>query len=108
MSESQQEQPDRPPAPEEAAEQPLLNMAALHGGARAAIEAVLMVIDEPIEESELAAALDLPVAEVTSIMETLASEYAESQRGFMLRRLGGRWRIYSRPEYAPVVEKFLM
>ncbi len=108
MSESQQEQPTRPPAPEEDAEQPLLNLAELPGGARAAIEAVLMVIDEPIEETELATALDLPVAEVTSIVEALASEYAESQRGFMLRRLGGRWRVYSRPEYAPVVEKFLM
>src|SRR5699024_7278826 len=86
MSESQQEQADRSQAAQEEAEHPLLDLAALPGGARGAIEAVLMVIDEPIEETELAAALDLPVAEVTTIVETLASEYAESQRGFMLRR----------------------
>lgn len=78
------------------------------GGARSAIEAVLMVIDEPVEETVLASALELPVEDVTSVLEDLAAEYADSDRGFMLRRLGGRWRIYSKPAYAPVVEKFLM
>lgn len=78
------------------------------GGARSAIEAVLMVIDEPVEDTVLASALELPVDRVTEILEDLAGEYADSDRGFMLRRLGGRWRIYSKPAYAPVVEKFLM
>lgn len=78
------------------------------GGARSAIEAVLMVIDEPVEESLLASALELPVEDVTAVLEDLSQEYADSHRGFMLRRLGGRWRIYSKPAYAPVVEKFLM
>lgn len=78
------------------------------GGARSAIEAVLMVIDEPVEDTVLASALELPVDDVTAILEDIAAEYADSDRGFMLRRLGGRWRIYSKPAYAPVVEKFLM
>lgn len=78
------------------------------GGARSAIEAVLMVIDEPVEDAVLASALELPVEDVTAILEDLATEYAEGERGFMLRRLGGRWRIYTKPAYAPVVEKFLM
>lgn len=78
------------------------------GGARSAIEAVLMVIDEPAEETILASALELPLEDVTAILEDLAAEYADSNRGFMLRKLGGRWRIYTKPAYAPVVEKFLM
>ena len=78
------------------------------GGARSAVEAVLMVIDEPVTEEQLASALELPVEDVGSVLDELAQEYAEGQRGFMLRRLGGGWRIYSRPEYAPVVEKFLL
>ena len=90
------------------AEQVAFDINDFPGGARSAIEAVLMVIDEPVDETELASALELPVDDVTALLEDLAGEYAESDRGFMLRRLGGRWRIYTKPAYAPVVEKFLM
>ena len=31
-----------------------------------------------------------------------------SSRGFTVRQVGGGWRIYSRHEYAPVVEKFVL
>lgn len=90
------------------AEQVALDINDFPGGARAAIEAVLMVIDEPVTEEALASALELPVEDVGAVLDELAQEYAEQTRGFMLRRLGGGWRMYSRPEYAPVVERFLL
>ena len=78
------------------------------GGAQAAIEAVLMVIDEPVTEMSLASALELPVEDVVAHLHALATEYDESNRGFTVRSIAGGWRVYSRPEYAPVVEKFLL
>jgi segregation and condensation protein B len=78
------------------------------GGARGAIEAVLMVIDEPATEIALASALELPVEDVMGHLEALAEDYTASNRGFTLRSVAGGWRVYSRPEYAPVVEKFLL
>nr|WP_238348653.1 SMC-Scp complex subunit ScpB [Ornithinimicrobium pratense] len=90
------------------AQQGALDATNLPGGARAAIEAVLMVVDEPVTEETLASALELPLEHVGAVLDELAQEYADQQRGFMLRRLGGGWRIYSRPEYAPVVEQFLL
>jgi len=78
------------------------------GGVRSAIEAVLMVVDEPVSEVTLASALELPVEDVLDQLAALEKDYTESQRGFTLRSLGGGWRIYSRSEYAPVVEKFLL
>jgi len=78
------------------------------GGARAAIEAVLMVIDEPVTEMSLASALELPVEDVLAHLHALASEYDESNRGFAIKAIAGGWRVYSRPEYAPVVERFLL
>jgi segregation and condensation protein B len=77
-------------------------------GARGAIEAVLMVIDEPVTEVALASALELPVEDVVGHLEALAEDYTEGNRGFTLRSVAGGWRIYSRSEYAPVVEKFLL
>jgi segregation and condensation protein B len=78
------------------------------GGARGAIEAVLMVIDEPVTEISLASALELPVEDVLRYLHALAAEYDESNRGFAIRGVAGGWRVYSRSEYAPVVEKFLL
>jgi segregation and condensation protein B len=78
------------------------------GGARSALEAVLMVVDEPVAEVALASALELPVEDVRTHLEALESEYAESQRGFTLRNVAGGWRMYSRAEFAPVVEKFIL
>jgi segregation and condensation protein B len=110
--------PDGPDAPDEdgipgppgsaEAHQVALDLDQLPGGARSAVEAVLMVIDEPVTEESLAQALELPVEDVGALLDDLAQEYADSARGFVLRRLGGGWRIYTRAEYAPVVERFLL
>jgi segregation and condensation protein B len=78
------------------------------GGTRAAIEAVLMVIDEPVTEMALATALEIPVKDVVGHLHALSAEYDDSKRGFALRAIAGGWRIYSRSEHAPVVEKFLL
>ena len=78
------------------------------GGARGAIEAVLMVIDEPVTEMSLASALELPVDDVIEHLHALAADYDEGNRGFTMTSIAGGWRVYSRPDYAPVVEKFLI
>jgi len=78
------------------------------GGARGAIEAVLMVIDEPVTEMSLASALELPVDDVLDHLHALATDYDAGNRGFTLRAIAGGWRVYSRSEYAPVVERFLL
>ncbi|WP_311198006.1 SMC-Scp complex subunit ScpB [Ornithinimicrobium sp. INDO-MA30-4] len=67
-----------------------------------------MVIDEPAQESALAAALDVAPDEVAQLLQDLSASYEQQERGFMLRRFAGGWRIYSRPEYASAVEKFLL
>ncbi len=78
------------------------------GGARGAIEAVLMVVDEPVTEIALASALELPVEDVVAHLHALAADYDEGNRGFTVRSVAGGWRVYSRSDYAPVVEKFLL
>ncbi len=93
---------------EGADEQIAFDLGAFPGGARSAIEAVLMVVDEPVTELSLASALELPVEDVVRHLNDLEAEYAADQRGFTLRNLAGGWRVYSRPEFAPVVERFVL
>lgn len=78
------------------------------GGLRGAVEAVLMVLDQPVPTLALASALERPVEDVEETLAELEREYAAAHRGFTIRNVGGGWRIYSRSEYAPVVEKFLL
>jgi segregation and condensation protein B len=87
---------------------PSIDVDALPGGARGALEALLMVVDEPVDEVALATALAVPVDRVRLLVAELVAEYDAADRGFELRSVAGGWRIYSRAEYAPVVERFVL
>ena len=73
-----------------------------------ALEAVLMVADQPLDHLSLAQAVGAPPAEVKEALRSLAVEYTEQGRGFDLRNVGGGWRFYSREDYAPIVERFVI
>lgn len=83
---------------------------------RAALEAVLMVVDEPVAEEALAAVVGLPTTEVRGLLHELAREYdgytgksgTVPVRGFELRQLAGGWRVYSRAAYADIVSQFVV
>jgi segregation and condensation protein B len=75
---------------------------------RPALEAVLMVADQPLDSLTLAAAVGHPPEEVAGALAALAEEYAAQDRGFELRSVAGGWRYYTREEYAAVVERFVM
>ncbi|WP_374929414.1 SMC-Scp complex subunit ScpB [Kytococcus sedentarius] len=74
----------------------------------AALEAVLMVVDEPVTPQELAEGLGAPVDAVESCLANLSATYTAQGRGFDLRSVAGAWRMYSRPEHADAVERFLI
>jgi segregation and condensation protein B len=75
---------------------------------RPALEAILMVADQPLDGMVLASAAGYPVEEVETALRELAAEYTEQGRGFDLRNVGGGWRFYTREEYAAVVEGFVL
>ena len=77
---------------------------------RGPLEAVLMVVDEPVPAAELAAALEVPVAAVEEALAALRDEYADpdAPRGFELREVDGGWRMYSSRLYADVVGRFVV
>ncbi len=87
---------------------PAPDLELLPGGPRAALEAILMVVDRPVDELSLASALDLPVDRVAELLAALVLDYDEAERGFELRRVAGGWRVFSRSAHAPVVERFVL
>ena len=69
------------------------------------IEAILMVVDEPVTEVILAQVLERPVEEIEAALAVLEGSYEE--RGFSLRKINGGWRFYSHPTYSAAV-KFVL
>jgi segregation and condensation protein B len=76
--------------------------------ARRAIEAVLMVADQPVEPQLLAQLVELPVPRVESLCEEMAQAYESEDRGFSLVRVAGGYRYQSHPDQAPYVERFVL
>jgi segregation and condensation protein B len=89
-----------------------VDVAALPGGAEAALEAVLMVADAPVSVERLAAIVALPVGDVVGLLRELAAEYRGERggrpRGFELREGAQGWRIYSAPAHADVVARLVL
>lgn len=73
-----------------------------------ALEAVLMVSDQPLDATSLASAVGWPVAEVEAALMRLSDGYSAQGRGFDLRAVAGGWRFYTREEYSEVVESFVL
>jgi segregation and condensation protein B len=70
------------------------------------IEAILMVVDEPVTELTLAQVLECTVDEIELALANLCQSY--EGRGFALKKISGGWRFYSHPDLSGVVERFVL
>ncbi|WP_431221403.1 SMC-Scp complex subunit ScpB [Leifsonia xyli] len=77
-----------------------------------ALEAILMVADEPMSLVTLATAVGAPVKRVRAAIAALVADYdgegGAIRRGFELREVGGGWRIYVRAEFDQVVSGYVL
>ncbi|MEU4480491.1 SMC-Scp complex subunit ScpB [Micromonospora sp. NPDC023966] len=89
------------PAPEPA---PVLDDAELRG----TLEAILLVVDQPVSELTLAQVLEQSPERIGPMLDEIAAGYTAAGHGFELRRAAGGWRLYTRPEYATYVERFVL
>jgi segregation and condensation protein B len=82
--------------------------AVLDAELRKALEAILMVVEEPVDANTLAQVLEAPTEEVVATLYALRREYVDQGRGFVLREVAGGWRIYTDPGAAAYVERFVV
>lgn len=76
--------------------------------ARRAIEALIMVAEEPVESRLLAQLIEISAAQVEEICAELAAGYAAEGRGFELASVAGGFQYRSHPDQAPYVERFVL
>ena len=73
-----------------------------------AIEAILMVAQEPVEPHLLAQLLEIAPAAVEALCDQLQASYVAEDRGFVLVKVAGGYRFQSHGDLAPYVERFVL
>ena len=73
-----------------------------------ALEALLFVSDEPLTTAVLAQALEVDRRRADDLCAALQARLEERDSGLVLRDIAGGWRLYTHPESAEVVERFVL
>ena len=74
---------------------------------RKIVESILLLADEPVPARLIGEVLERPRAAVEGLLRELAEEYRAQDRGFVLREAAGGWRLYTSPDSAPWLERFV-
>lgn len=75
---------------------------------RRAIEAIVLVSDEPVPSELLAQLLEVSVPRVDEICGQLALDYEASGRGFQFARVAGGYRYQSHPDQEQWIERYVL
>ncbi|MDO5492869.1 MAG: SMC-Scp complex subunit ScpB [Nesterenkonia sp.] len=112
MTEDQRAQPSE--AASEAPTEPVQDQLLTHEEQLGAVEAILMVVEEPVTPDEISAAVRLPAHQVQTLLDELRTEAngdeaaGRRERGYELREVAGGYRFYSRLRYADQVSAFVL
>ncbi len=90
---------EAPPSPPDLLDAPTL---------RAAVEAILFVVEAPVTIASLAAALRRPTNEIETTVADLTADLDARSSGVEIREVAGGVRLYTRPAFASWVEAFLL
>jgi len=72
------------------------------------LEAILFVADEPVPLTQLAQVTETARDTVLKALNEMKKRYGSEQRGITLREIGEGWRMYTHPDVAPYVERFVL
>ena len=73
-----------------------------------AIEAIILVSQEPVPTDLIAQLVEIPSAKVDEICGGLQQAYEDAGHGFQVAKIAGGWRFQTHPGVAPYVERFIL
>jgi segregation and condensation protein B len=73
-----------------------------------ALEALLFVSDEPLTPSVIAQSLEVDRKTADALCDRLTKELEDRDAGVLLRNVAGGWRLFTHPDTAPEVERFVL
>jgi segregation and condensation protein B len=72
------------------------------------LEALLFLADEPVTAASLARVVGNTRSETDAALHDLARAYRDRGSGLVLRRVAGGWRLFTHPDVAAQVERFVL
>ncbi len=72
---------------------------------KSVIECLLFVSKEPLTLKQMAQILELPEGDIRVLVEELVAEYNGLYRGVHIQLVANGYQMYTRPEFAPYIEK---
>ena len=73
-----------------------------------AIEAIILVSQEPVPTDLIAQLVEIPSAKVDEVCGGLQNAYEDAGHGFQIAKVAGGWRFQTHPDVAPYVERFIL
>lgn len=74
---------------------------------KAALEAMLFAYAEPIDSAKLAAAVQMPQADVDEALRTMSERFASEESGLCLLHLGEHWQLATKNEFTDCVRRVM-
>ncbi|MGL5443906.1 MAG: SMC-Scp complex subunit ScpB, partial [[Mycobacterium] stephanolepidis] len=72
------------------------------------LEALVLVVDTPIGAAAVATVVAQPLDRVAEALQRISEILTDRASGIDLRETADGWRMYTRAQYAPYVEKLLL
>jgi segregation and condensation protein B len=71
------------------------------------IEGILFISESPVKASTISETLDVPTGKIKQVLRMLEQEYIDQNRGFVLKKISGGYRLYSNPALNEVLQTFV-
>lgn len=71
------------------------------------VESILLVAEDPVEAAIIAEVVERPRTEIEGLLEELARAYRDEDRGYVLKETALGWRLYTHPDCADWLERFV-
>ena len=71
------------------------------------IEGILFISESPVKTGTISESLDVPEGKIKQVLRMLEQEYIDQNRGFVLKKISGGYRIYSNPALNEVLQYFV-
>jgi segregation and condensation protein B len=77
------------------------------GWIKTCIEGILFISEDPVRSKTISGALGIKEIEVMKTIEEIGREYIEQNRGFIIKKVSGGYRLYSNPALQDLLKKFI-
>ena len=71
------------------------------------IEGILFISESPVKTGTISESLDVPEGNIKQVLRMLEQEYIDQNRGFVLKKISGGYRLYSNPALNEVLQRFV-